>query len=217
MLEPEVAQGIRETLEENDEFTESINKLVFGGGIKKRKVRERALRILGEIFLRRGVTEDEEFFKTNGYYFEKLREVGLIQKFQREGDGNISLVWNISPLLSELNNTIISKFHMSIENYLVPVYLAITPRAMQKRNRVQAFERDLVRLRKVLDSSYITNIQKALTGYSEHIFQFTKSPQRKSLSPDTLPTIDIVKEPVWLMMKSINQYESKNNYFYLFL
>lgn len=208
VLEPEVSQEIRATLEENDEFAKSINKLIFGGGIKKRKVRERALRILGEIYLGRGVTEDEEFFKTNVYYFQKLSEVGLIQKFRRERDDKNILVWNISPLLSELNDTIISKFHMSIEDYLVPVYLPITPRAMQKRSRIQSFERDLKKWGRALEPSYITNIQKALTGYSEHIFQFTKSQHRKSLSLDTLPTINIVKEPVWLMMKSIIQYES---------
>lgn len=210
LLDPQIAKEIKSILEDNNEFTICMNKLIFGGGIKKKKIRERALRILCETYLRKGVSENEEFFRNNMFYFKKLCDAGLIHKFRREIEGDSILIWNVNRLINELNDVIISKYHLSIEDYLVPIYLSITPRKQpkEKRNRVQIFEQDLKRWKKVLEPSYINNIQDALNGYSEHIFRYVHERQHRHFSQDNLPSRDDVKNPVWIIMKSIIQYES---------
>ena len=200
-------QGIKATIEGNGDFVRSINKLIFGGGIKKNSIREMTLRILCEIYLRAGVTENEEFFNTQTFYFKRLSEAGLIQKFDRPIDDHHILVWKVNPLIEELNKEIINKFGLSMEDYLVPIYSTAIQKAPKKRERtrVQIYEQDLKQWQKELNPQIVSGLQKALTSYSANVFQFTHN---RTGSRGALPPVEEVKESIWTMMKSIIRYES---------
>jgi len=116
-LDENIRREIKLILEANDDFKKNIDKLVFGGGIKKKEVREMTLKVLCEIYLRKGVDEDEEIFEKNEFSFKQLIECGLIQKYDRGGE----LAWGVSPFLDELNKKIITQFNLSMEDYLVPI------------------------------------------------------------------------------------------------
>lgn len=207
VLDDITSQGIKATLEEDGDFARSMNRLVYGGGIKKKNIREMTLRILCEIYLRRGVTEEEEFFKTRTFYFKRLSEAGFIQKFDRRVEDDSILVWKVNPSIEDLNKEIIARFGLSLEDYLVPVYSTAVRKAPKRKEqtRVQVYEQDLKRWERELDPQILSSLRKALTGYSTSVFQFTRS---RADSRGALPSVGEVKESIWTMMKSIIRYES---------
>lgn len=207
MLDTIKSQEIKATLESNKDFVKSISKLIFGGGIKKKTIRDMTLRILCEIYLRKGVTEQEDFFNTRKFYFKKLSEAGLIQKFDRQIDGQHVLIWKVNPLIEELNKEIMAKFGLSMEDYLVPIYSTAIQKPLKIRGqtKVEIYEQDLKQWQKELDTHIISGLQKALTSYSAHIFQFTHN---RTYQHGELPPIEKIKESLWTMMKSIIRYES---------
>ena len=208
MLDAVTSQEIRATLEANGDFAKSIRKLIFGGGIKKKSVGEMTLRILCEIYLRNGVTEDEDFFRARTFYFKRLSEAGFIQKFARLLDLQGVLVWKVNPLIEKLNKDIIAKFGLSMEDYLVPIYSTAVRRASKKKERtkVEIYEQDLKQWQKELDAQVIYSLEKALTSYSDNVFQFIHN--RTYARGALPPPVDKVKEAIWTMMKSIIRYES---------
>jgi len=200
-------QEIKATLEGNSDFVRSINKLIYGGGIKKKSVTEMTLKILCAIYLRKGVTEDEDFFNTQKFYFKRLTEAGLTQKFDRPIENHHILVWKVNPSIDELNKEIITKFGLSMEDYLVPIYSTAVQKAPKKKELTiaQVYEQDLKQWGKEMDPQIVSSLRKALTSYSVNIFQFTHSGTN---SRGSLPSVEEVKESIWTMMKSIIRYES---------
>lgn len=205
-LDESIMQEIKLTLEANDDFKKSMDKFVFGGGIKKKEVREMTLKVLCEIYLRKGVSEDEEIFVKNKFSFKQLSECGLIQKYDRRGE----LVWKVSPFLDELNKKIITQLNLSMENYLVPIY-SIPIKVKEKRieqTKVEIFEQDLREWKEKLEPSVMENLKIALQMYSKNIFPFTETSTKKSDSLNRLPKIEKIKETIWMMMKCIIRFES---------
>ncbi len=206
-VDEDIMKEIRLTLEANDDFKKSISKLVFAGGIKKKEVREMTLKVLCEIYLRRGVREDEEIFDKNMFSFKKLSECGLIQKYDREDE----LVWKITPLLNELNKNIITQFNLSMEDYLVPIYSAPTLKLKKEKieqNKVEIFEQDLREWKGKLEPSFEASLKIALKIYSENIFPFTETQSKKLNSLSMTFKIGKIRECIWMMMKSIFGFES---------
>ena len=206
-LDETIRQEIKLTLEANDDFKKNIDKLVFGGGIKKKEVREMALKVLCETYLRKGVSEDEEIFETNIFLFKQLSECGLIQKYDRKG----KLLWKVSPILHELNKKIITQFNLSMEDYLVPIYSVPTLKVKEKKtgqNKVEIFEQDLREWTGKMESSLALNLTTALKMYSENIFPFTETNSKKFHSLHRMPEIVNIKECIWTMMKCIIRFES---------
>jgi hypothetical protein len=206
-LDENIRQEIKLTLEANDDFKKSIDKLVFGGGIKKKEVREMTLKVLCEIYLRKGVSEDEEIFDKNKFSFKQLSGCGLIQKYDRRGE----LVWKVSPFfLDDLNKKITTQFNLSMEDYLVPIY-SITTKVKEKKseqNKVEIFEQDLREWKEKLEPSVMENLKIALQMYSKIIFPFPETNTRKLDSLNSLPEIEKIKETIWTMMKCIIRFES---------
>ncbi len=206
-LDETIRQEIKLTLEANDDFKKNIDKLVFGGRIKKKEVREMTLKVLCEIYLRKGVSEDEEIFDKNLFSFKQLIECGLIQKYDRGG----KLVWNVSPFLDELNKKIITQFNLSMEDYLVPIYSITTSKGKEKKagqNKVEIYEQDLREWKEKLEPSVMENLKIALQLYSKNIFPFTETSTKKLDSLNSLPKIEEIKETIWTMMKCIIRFES---------
>ena len=208
VINPEISRRIKSKLDLNRDFSMSVNKLIFGGGIQKQKVRDKTLRILCETYLTNGIIEGEYFFESQRFYFKRLSEAGLIIKTDREVDGNHKLVWKVSPFLIKLNKQIIDEFQLSMEDYLISIYSASFHKLTLRKEltKVQIYEQDLKQWqKKSLDGNVLISLQKALAGYSEHIFSFNYS---KSFSPTDLPPINKIEEVIWTMMKTIIRYES---------
>jgi len=206
-LDESIAKKIKAILENNKDFSASINKLIYGGGIQRRDNREATLRVVCEIFLRKGVAEEDECFTSHEFEFKKLSEAGLIQKYDRQTEGEHTLVWKVCPFIEKLNKEIISQFQLSIEDYLIPVYLVPTslPKKGKDQTKLEIYEQDLKKMKRIVEPHIFLSISKALDLYSKHIFSTNID---KSLSSSTLPTIEELEECIWTMMKSIIRYES---------
>ena len=207
-LDQDTKHQIRLVLESDSDFKEGISKLVFGGGIKKPKVREMTIKVLCEIYLRKGTSEDEEIFDRNKFAFKRLSECGFINKYDRKG----KLVWRVSYLLNELNKKIMNQFHLSMEDYLVPIYYD-TPvgkiiAKKKKHNKVEKYKQNLKEWETKLETDLILNLRTALTMYSESLFPLTETKSKKSYLPNLLPEIEKIKECVWMMMKCLIRFES---------
>lgn len=207
-LDESTTKELRHTLEADNHFKRSIDKLLYGGGIKRKEVREMTLKVLCEIYLRNGVSEDEDVFYENKFSFKQLSKCGLIQKYDRKG----KLVWKLSPFLEQLNKEVIAKFNLSIEDYLVPVYSTPTQRLGEKRieqNRVKEYERDLKSWKGQLEPPIISGVTTALRMYSEYIFPLAEAKGKKQLSSLCKgANIAKIQECIWTMMKSIIKFES---------
>jgi len=207
-LDETIMQEIKLTLEANDDFKKSMDKFVFGGGIKKKEVREMALKVLCEIYLRKGVSEDEEIFGKNKFSFKQLIECGLIQKYDRNG----KLVWKVSPFLDELNKKNITQFNLSMEDYLVSIYYSTTTSKVKEKkseqNKIEICEQDLREWKGKLEPSVLENLTIALQLYSKNIFPFTETSTKKLDSLNSLPELEKIKETIWMMMKCIIRFES---------
>ena len=206
-LSDETIHEIKNMLESNGNFKKNIDKLIFGGGIKKREIRELTLKLLCEIYLRQGVEEDEAIFCNNKFSFKQLMDSNLIQKYNRNG----KLVWKIAHNLDDLNKTVIEMHNLSIEDYLVPIYSSTTIRLRDKiieKTKVDIYQEDLKMLSRSLDYSIIENTQNALKLYSENIFPYTEDFKHKTLSQLRKAQLEKIRECIWSLMKSIIKYES---------
>lgn len=207
LVDPNIASKIRAILEADPEFATCLQKLIYGGGIQKQSARDMTLRILCEIYLRKGVGENGDFFNANKYYFKRLKEAGFIQKLDRQINGTRALVWMVNPIVERLNKSIISQFQLSMEDYLVPIYSTALTKTIKKKDlsKIEIYEQDVQQWQKHLDHGDILNLSKALANYNEVIFKFAQS---SHLSFDDLPATEKVKDTIWMMMKVLIRYES---------
>ena len=201
-LDDNVMKKIKGLLESFADFKESIDKLVFGKKIQKKEIREMTLKILCEVYVRRGVTEDEEIFNGNKFSFKRLEECGLIQKHRR----NDKLVWYISPLLKEINERIRRTFMLSMEDYLVPIY-SVTTMKPKVQKGVEIFESDLEGWRSTLEPNINESLSEALKKYVENIYPYSEMDAKSGFAL-TSSELDRMKESIWLMMKCIIRFES---------
>jgi len=109
---------IKEILESHKDFKDSIDKLIYGSKIQKKESRTHTLKILCDIFLRKGIKEDQTLFFNNKFHFKKLMESNLIVKYRK----NKEIQWRINPFIVQINSEIIENYGLSIEDYLVQIY-----------------------------------------------------------------------------------------------
>lgn len=206
-LSDETIHEIKKMLESNNSFKKHIDKLIFGGGIKKKEIRELTLKLLCEIYLRQGVEEDETIFINNKFSFKQLIDSNLIQKYNRNG----KLAWKIAHNLDDLNKKVIGRHNLSLEDYLLPIYSFPTIRQKDKiieRTKVEAYEEDLRNLSGYLDYSILENTQNALKLYSENIFPYAENVKQKTISQIKNAQLEKIRECIWSLMKSIIKFES---------
>jgi hypothetical protein len=198
---------VRTKLESSDEFKKNIHALIFGTGIKKREVRELTLKILCEIYLRKGVSEDDPLFTSNRFSFQRLSQCQLIQKYDRKG----KLVWDLPPYLMELNIDIRNQFNLSIEDYLIPTYSDLRPRAEVQRKRekkLEVFQKYLKEWGRRLDQVISGSLTDALDMYSRHISPYLEEDVNVLKLTEGLPEVEDLKKCVWTLMKAIIKFES---------
>lgn len=207
-LDNVLTQQIKALLESNEDFKEAIRKLIYGGGIKKKEVRELALKILCKIYLDNGVSEQTELFERHKFHFKRLQECSLIQKYKKEE----TLIWNISPFLKELNKNTIKQFGLSIEDYLVSIYCEPILRVKEEKeeNELAKYYKDIKKWEenKMLDYLILSTVKQAVEIYSKTIYPLITTVDQKKLSGMSLPELQKIKECIWFLMKSIIRFES---------
>jgi hypothetical protein len=206
-LDDRTMYDIKNTLESNTNFKESIDKLIFGGKIQKREIRELTLKILCEVYIRKGVSEEEEIFNKNRFSFKRLMECSLIQKYDRSG----KLIWKISPMVHDLNKKVISLFKLSMEDYLVPIYSVPSKKPKEEktiRNKIEVYGEDLIKWSGRLERAIIDELSKALKMYGANILQYTDTDPQKAFPVYSKPEIEKIEDCIWMMMKCIIRFES---------
>lgn len=201
---------VKEKLEQDIDFNDSIKKLIFRGGIKTKEIQSFALKILCEIYLSKGVSEQDQLFEEHKYYFKRLHESGFIQKYDRRGN----LVWKISPFMQKLNEKIINEYSLSLEDYLVPIYAGSRlqlkeAEKINKQDNLESYETDLKywQKNKFLDYPILAEIKQALELFSSIM---PRAKNKEMSGSDAISDVDPakIKESVWSLMKSIIRFES---------
>lgn len=126
-IERDTLKFIQRIIEENGRLKKAFDKFIFGSRIEREINRERGLECLIRTYLSQGITEDDPFFESNKYHFQKLKNAGLIQKSKIDGS---HFKWRISQDLFNANEKILRKYNLSLEDYLVKLYIK-TPRGRQ--------------------------------------------------------------------------------------
>jgi hypothetical protein len=206
-LDDDIASKIKEYLEEDYDFKEKIHRLVYGGGIKKKETRERTLKLLCEVYLRRGIQEDEDILLSNKFAFKRLMEVGLIQKARREGQ----LIWVISNELRKLNLEVIRQFNLSLEDYIVPIYIGTSfikqKKIVNTKSQSEVFKQDLDSWRMQIDSYTYSELQGVIDTYTQNLEPFLDIEMNKTISKSKADARKI-KKTIVRLMKALVRYES---------
>jgi len=128
-IDSDTLKSIRTIIEENERLKKAINKFIFGLRIEREVNRERGLECLIRTYLSQGITEDDPFFKNNIFHFQKLKNACLIQKSKIDES---HFKWRISEDVFNANKKVLQKFNLSLEDYLVKIYVK-TPTKREKK------------------------------------------------------------------------------------
>ncbi|HOI30991.1 MAG TPA: hypothetical protein PLZ15_14695 [Melioribacteraceae bacterium] len=111
--------NIKEYLENDKFFKESLNKLIFSGGKISNKTLNKCIDLLRHIYLDSYILEIDAHFenKNNLMILKRLADSNLLLKSKAEKGA-----WKVHPILVELNNSIKSNYGYSLEDYLVQLY-----------------------------------------------------------------------------------------------
>jgi hypothetical protein len=205
-LDADLAENIKKVLNADSSFGEKINKLIYGGGISTKENRERALKLLCEIYLRKGISEEEEIFIEHKFEMKKLMNVGFIQKARRDNH----LIWVLSKSLRELNQNIIDQYNLSIEDYLVPLYAETTSRKIKKKvikTQSELYTKDIKRWRVYLDPRQLIGIESVLSDYKKYLEPFAHIELKNSSSISKIKTQHL-KKLIDRLMHTLLNFES---------
>lgn len=196
---------IRMQIEKSAKFKESINKLIYGGKIEKQSIRMRTLKILCEVYMRKGVSEDDALFIDNKFSFKRLEESGFIGRADRQG----RLVWRVSKFLEDLNSKIISERGFSLEDYLVQIYSSVgnVPKKTVSLDAQCGYEQYIQEWSRSVDKNVNDGLIKALKMHSELIKPYV-GPNARTIPDLSLYDVERIDECIWELMKCILRSES---------
>ena len=166
-IESGALKSIRKVIEENGLLKKAFNRFIFGSKIEHEVNRERGLECLIRTYLSQGITEDDPFFKDNVFHFKKLEKVGLIQKSKID---ETHFKWRISEDLYTSNKKVLKQFNLSLEDYLVKLYIKTPTRREKKTLRTEETEginRFLKEYADLLGSSVADLIKSSFEIYDE--------------------------------------------------
>jgi len=211
VLDDVTVHNIKTLLESDEYFKECIDKLVYGGGIKKKETRELTLRILCEIYLRRYVLEDEPLFLNNKFVFKQLSVTGFIQKFNRDG----VLVWRLRSSIQQMNTRIIKEYGLSLEDYLLQVYSttgikasAIVEHTIKQDSPICALERESKQWEGMLEPEITLAVANAIQKYKRIIQPLLLISSTKRFPAYSDELVKQISDSIWSMMRVILRYES---------
>ena len=101
-----------------------VGKLLYESKFKRFTGQQvnKCLELLVQTSLQDGVGEKEALFSENMYYFQRLRDVTLIQKQKTRVDGQKDFRWVIHKRMQEAIRAVEAKYHRGVSDYLLKVY-----------------------------------------------------------------------------------------------
>ena len=113
----------KRTIESETANNSALNKLLFESRFQSFNVQQirKCIEIIVQISLRNGVAEKDVFFVENAFYFQRLKEVGLLQK-RKGGPQNAKFCWTIHNRLQNKFSEINAKSRLSPSDYLLKIY-----------------------------------------------------------------------------------------------
>ena len=199
-IAPDTLESIRAIIEENEKLKKAFNKFIFGK-IEHEVNRERGLECLIRIYLSEGIIEGDPYFKENGYHFDKLTNAGLIQKSKI---GESQFKWRVTKDLVDANKKILKKFNLSLEDYLVKLYIK-TPTKREKKT-LRGREKEIINkfLKKNADllGSAVSGLLKSSFEIYNEISGFDQSN-----FPPLIKFIDDCKRSLAYLSKALFTYE----------
>lgn len=108
-------------IEADSHLKTGLTRLVFGSAFKRFTQEQvaKTLELLVHIGMQAGITESDRQFIPNRFYFQTLRDCGLIQK-QRGKTGGVS--WGLHVRLLRVAEVIHRKHGLSLQDYLLKLY-----------------------------------------------------------------------------------------------
>lgn len=162
--------------------------------------------ILIQVFLKKGIKENSDFFKDNIFYFDKLKQSNLIVKIRVEKG---ETKWRLSPELIRLNNKIYSMYSYSLEDYFFKIYKNIalvedSVRNIGKREEIIKCEKLIegINTRKSKEFSLISSLMKDVLSLHKDITKQLDTPSlninQKQLEKDYYRSIELATRAVAL-------------------
>ncbi len=110
-------KNISQTLAKNLRLSDSLNEILNSSMSMRRK--SECIELLVQIFYEKGYSEDSEVFQKKIYYFDKLKNAGLITK-NRNNNGKT--VWDVSKELTDFNTFVYDKFAYYLDDYFLKLF-----------------------------------------------------------------------------------------------
>ena len=133
IIPPEKLRKIRDVFESDLILRKKMNNLLFAGGIQNNITRARTLNLLIQTYLDKGISDDSKVLVDNKFIFQRLAKSGLIQKTILSK----RIKWFVCRELSIQNKLVIDAFNLSLEDYLVKIYVGSLPHKKRKKtNRI---------------------------------------------------------------------------------
>jgi hypothetical protein len=124
-IETDILSKIKAVIESDAALRDSFNKLIYGAKFKRYTAEQTAkcLELLIQTSIHEGVNEIDRLFDENKYYFNFLRECGLIQKRRRSASDSVDTFdWVIHSRLQKAAEAVREKFRLTINDYLLKIY-----------------------------------------------------------------------------------------------
>jgi len=121
-IDGEKLAAIKALLEADPNIKTGISKLVVGSMFKRFSHAQiaKALELIVHIGIQNGITETDKEFAANRFYFQTLRDCGLIQK--QRGIVSSRLAWGLHSKLRVAVSEVTSKFNLHLYDYLLKIY-----------------------------------------------------------------------------------------------
>ncbi len=202
-------EGIRKIIERDPEIASAIKRLRVESSFKRftKQQVEKCLELLVQIGLRGGVSENDDLFMQNGFYFQRLNEVALIQK-QRTLKTSRNFLWALRKRLNDAVEEVQEKYKRSLSDYFLKLYVG-------ERERVRAvatFESpaSLKKLSAVLvrdlPKATLASVQQAKGLYESLLIENPTLQQKRELASRASLTLQS-------LMKAVFQLDGTNRYF----
>lgn len=111
-------KDISQMLSKNPKLSERLDEILNSSTITVRSKRE-CVELLVQIFNEKGYGEDSDVFKGKVYYFDILKNAGLITK-NRNNSGKT--IWIVSKELVDFNTYVFNKLGLCLEDYFSKIF-----------------------------------------------------------------------------------------------
>jgi hypothetical protein len=187
-----VLKDVRVILESDLALRSAFKKLTLSTKFKRFTSEQiaRCLELLVHVSVQNGIAEDDRQFLENRFYFQVLRDVGLIQK--QKGKPNQRFQWNLQHRLRQAADAVAKKNGLNLADYLLKLY-AFKGYSERKDASLQEETSPIVEIKRFFNRKDV-RIEKAVQDDVKEGLRFLESLLLKD--PTTTPTESMLETAV---------------------